>query len=60
MSMAEDLDNMYDDKIHDIIKKIDVREGHSILRSVCFNRRKTTPDGVIYRHWSRICTDGIT
>ena len=47
MSMAEELDNMYENKICKIIKKIDVREGHSILRSVWSHCHKTTPDGVI-------------
>ena len=58
--MAEELDKMWENKIYEIIKKEDVREGHSILRSVWSHRRKTTPDGNIYRHRSRLCADGST
>ena len=54
MHMTEELDNMYENKIYGIIKKIDVREGNSILRSVWSHRRKTTSDGVIYYHRSRL------
>lgn len=52
ISMAEELDKMWENKIYETIKKKDVREGHSILRSVWSHRRKTTPDGNIYRHRS--------
>ena len=58
--MAGELDNMYDNKIYEIIKKINVREGHFILRSVWSYRRKATPDGVIFRHRSRLCADEST
>ena len=60
ISMAEELDKMWENDIYEIIKKVDVREGHSILRSVWSHRRKTTPDGNIYRHRSRLCADGST
>ena len=36
----------------------DVPEAHNILRAVWSHRRKTTPDGRVYRHRSRICVDG--
>ena len=60
ISMAEELDKMWENKIYETIKKKDVREGHSILRSVWSHRRKTTPDGNIYRHRSRLCADEST
>ena len=58
--MVEDLDTIFENDIHEIIKKTDVKEGHTILRSVWSHRRKTTPDGVIYCHRSRLCADGST
>ena len=60
ISMGEELDKMWDNKIYDIIKKSEVIEGHSILRSVWTHKRKTTPDGNIYRDRSRLCADDST
>ena len=31
-SMAEELDNIYENKIYEIIKKSEVSEGHTIIR----------------------------
>ena len=59
-SMTEELDAMYENKIYGIIKKIYVREGYSLLRSVWSHHRKTTPDGVIYRHRLRPFADKST
>ena len=54
ISMAEELDNTYDNEIYETVEKTDVIEGHSILRLRWYHHRKTTPNGVIYRHLSRL------
>ena len=60
VSMAEEPNKRWENKIHKIIKNKYVREGHTILRSVWLYRRKTTPDDSIYRHRSRLCDGGST
>ena len=47
VSMAEELDKMWNNKIYEIIKKSDVLKGRTILRSVWSHRRKKKPDGNI-------------
>ena len=60
ISMVEELDKVWESNIHEIIKKSEVRLGHSILRSVWLHRYKTTPDGDMYCHILRLCADGGT
>ena len=60
ISMGEELDKMWDNKIYEIIKKSEVIKGYSILQSVWIHRHKTTSDGNVYRHRSRLCADGST
>ena len=55
--MIEEFGKIWENKIYEIIKKKDVREGHTILRSVWSHRLKTTSYGNLYRHRSRLCAD---
>ena len=57
-SMEEEMNNLTNKEIYEIVKRTSVPEGHNILRAVWSHRRKTKPDGTIYRHRSRICADG--
>ena len=59
-SMDEEMGKCFDNEIYEIVKRSSVPELKSILRAVWSHRRKTTPDGTIYRHRSRICVDGST
>ena len=59
-SMNEEMVKLYDNGIYEIVKKCEVPELKSILRAVWSHMRKTTPDGKVYRHRSRICADGST
>ena len=59
-SVDEEMGKHFDNEIKEIVKRSSVPELKSILRAVWSHRRKTTPDGTIYRHRSRICADGST
>ena len=57
-SMSEELERMDDNEIYEEILRSAVPKGHRILRAVWSHRRKTTPEGAVYRHRSRLCVDG--
>ena len=59
-SMDEEMVKCFDNGIYEIVKRSTVPELKSILRAVWSHRRKTTPDGKVYRYRSRICADGST
>ena len=59
-SMNEEMVKFFDNGIYEIFKKSTVPELKSILRAVWSHRRKTTPDGKVYRYRSRTCADGST
>ena len=60
ISMVEELDKMWNNKIYEIIKKVEVLDGYKIMRSVWIRRRNTTPGGNIYHHRSLLCADVST
>ena len=57
-SMDEEMYKCNKNKIYELVKRCDVPSQYNILRAVWSHRRKTTPDGNVYRHRSRICVDG--
>ena len=54
-SMNEEMVKSVDNGIYEIVRKSSVPELKSLLRAVWSHRRKTTPDGKVYRYISRIC-----
>ena len=57
-SMDEEMENLCANDIYDLIPRNEVPPGKTILRAIWSHRRKTKPDGEVYRHRSRICVDG--
>ena len=57
-SMDDEMKNLTLNDIYDLVLRKDVPKRYNILRAVWSHRRKTKPDGKIYRHKSRICLDG--
>ena len=57
-SMLEEIIRMQENKIFTEVPRRIVPYGQKILRSVWSHRRKTTPEGKVYRHRSRLCADG--
>ena len=57
-SMDEEMKNMYLNEIYELIPRNEVPPDKTILRAIWSHRRKTKPDGTVYRHRSRICVDG--
>ena len=57
-AMDDEVKRMIENKIFKEVPRSSVPMGQRILRAVWSHRRKTTPDGQIYRHRSRLCTDG--
>ena len=58
--VVDEPNKIIENGIYGIIEKSDIREEHTILRSVWSHRRKITPDGVVYRHRERIDDDSNT
>ena len=56
--MCFEIKNFTTDETYELILRKDLSADNNILRAVWSHRRKTTPDGKIYRHRSRICVDG--
>ena len=59
-SMTEEMEKCFDNGTYEIVKRSSVPELENILRAVWSHRKKTTPDGKVYRYRSRICADGST
>ena len=57
-AMKEEIERMIKNKLFKLTARSTVPMGQRILRAVWSHRRKTTPDGKIYRHRSRMCVDG--
>lgn len=57
-SMDDEMERLFKEEIIEVVPRSQVPEGQKVLRAVWSHRRKTTPDGVVYRHRSRICADG--
>ena len=57
-SMNEEIEKCFDNKIYEIVKHSSVPKLKHILKDVWSYRRKTTPDGAVYRYRSRIYADG--
>ena len=54
-SMAEEIDNIFKNEIHIIVKRSNVPSEKIIFRSGWSFKRKITLSGEIYRHISRLC-----
>lgn len=57
-SMDDEIERLFKEGIVEVVPRSEVPTGQKVLRAVWSHRRKTTPEGVIYRHRSRICADG--
>ena len=57
-AMTEEVTRMMKNKIFELAPRSEVPRMQRVLRAVWSHRRKTTPEGEIYRHRSRLCVDG--
>lgn len=57
-TMLNEMERLYECDVYEIVDKSTVPAASTILRAVWSHRRKTRPDGQIYKHKSRVCADG--
>ena len=57
-SMKQEVDKLLENEIYEIVPCNTVPKTKTVLNAVWSHRRKTTPNGTVYRHRSRICANG--
>ena len=57
-AMQEEILTMIENEIFEEVPRSTVPPGHPILGGVWSHRRKTKPNGEVYRYRSRLCADG--
>ena len=57
-TMLLEMERPHECDVYEIVDRDTVPSTSTILRAVWSHRRKTRPDGQVYKHKSRVCADG--
>ena len=57
-SMKNEIDKLLENEIYEIVPRHTVPRSKTVLNAVWSHRRKTTPNGIVYRYRSRVCDNG--